>query len=58
MRVMWQKARDKKWLQDFSGESWRKKTLDVSEKKILVVVKETGRVSIERIYMTGNGDKK
>ena len=48
---MWQKARDKKCVQDFGGENWKKNILGVIEKSILVVVKEMGRVSIERIYV-------
>lgn len=57
-RVMWQKARDKKCIQDFVGENWSKNILGVSEKSILVFVKEMGLVSIERNYMAECGYKK
>jgi hypothetical protein len=53
---MWQKGRDRKCVQNSGGENWRKNILGVSEKSILVVVKEMGRVSLEKIYVTEDGD--
>ena len=52
------KRKRQKCVQDFGGENWSKNILGVSEKSILVVVREMGRVSIERIYVTEDGDKK